>query len=136
MASLLRDAEDTGQLRVVIESFGELVAAEIANKGETALGSFLDQARRLDGLGQTDTALDIIFDQVDEMLLAGEFDRVNQLLVDTSVDEYSVELLLGVLTATLPAKGQLPDRCAFFQRVAQTLEARGGLQDGLLVGLD
>lgn len=136
LESLLRDAEQKGKLRVVVESFSKLVAAEIASKGETALGSFLDHARRLDGLGQTDTALDIIFDQVDEMLLADEFDRVNQLLIDTTTVEFSVELLLGILTATLPAKSRLPNRCEFFDRVVQTLQSRGEFKDRLLIGLD
>lgn len=134
LASILYDAECEGRLPEVIDSFGKMVA-EIAKGGETAW-SFLDHARRLDGRSQTDTALDIIFDQVDEMLLAGEFDRVNQLLIDTTTDEFSVELLLGILTATLPAKDRLPNRCEFFGRVVQTLQSRGEFKDRLLVGLD
>jgi hypothetical protein len=103
---------------------------------DTKHRSFIEQARRLDEHSQTDVALDIIFDQIDEMLLAGQFDRVDQLLIDTVTEEYSVELLLGILTATLPAKDRLCDRAEFFQRVAQTLQARGELKNGLLIGLD
>jgi hypothetical protein len=103
---------------------------------DTKHRSFLEHARRLDASGQTDFALDIIFDQIDEMLLAGQFDRANQLLIDTAIDEYSVELLLGILTATLPAKDRLPERAEFFRRVEETLRSRGELKDGLLVGLD
>ncbi|MEX2139713.1 MAG: hypothetical protein WD894_10655 [Pirellulales bacterium] len=136
LASILRDAEYQGKLRDVIVWFGKTVAAEISAKGESTFGSFLDHAKRLDQLGQTDTALDIIFDQIDEMLLAGEFDRVNQVLVDTHADNYSVDLLLGILTATLPAKDRFSSRPEFFRRVAHTLQSRGELKDGLLIGLD
>ncbi len=38
--------------------------------------SFIDQARRLDERGQTDVAINIIFDQIDETFLAREFDRM------------------------------------------------------------
>ena len=98
--------------------------------------SFLDRARRLDERGQTDSALDLIFDQIDELLLARHFDNVNQLLKDAVANDYSAEMLLGVLTATLPAKDRLPNRRDFFQRASQVLESRGEHQDSLLVGLE
>lgn len=82
-----------------------------------------------------DAALDIIFDEVDEMLLAGEYDRLNRLLAEMSTGAIPVELLLGVLTATLPARHRLPNRASFLARVAQTLRDRGELEDGLLGGL-
>lgn len=104
--------------------------------GDATAESFFDRARRLDQRGQTDAALDIIFDQIDEMLLAGEFDRVDQLLIEIMPGDFSVDLLLGLLTATLPAKNRLSNREAFFERVAQTLHDRGEAKDGLLVGLD
>lgn len=62
LASILRDAEYEGRLPDVIKSFDELVAAGIASKDKTTLGSFFDHARRLARIGQTDAALDIIFD--------------------------------------------------------------------------
>lgn len=98
--------------------------------------AFFDGASRLDKRGQTDAALDIIFDRIDEMLLANEFDRVDRLLREIKLSDFSVDLLLGFLTATLPAKNQLSYRDAFFKRVEQLLHNRGEAQDGLLVGLD
>ncbi len=97
--------------------------------------TFLDNANRLDQRGQTDAALDIIFDQIDEMLLAGKFNRVDQLLAETTPSDFSVELLLGILTVTLPAKNRLPNRIGFVGQVRQTLGDRGVVDDGLLVGL-
>lgn len=98
--------------------------------------SFLENADRLDKRGQTDAALDIIFDQMDEMLLAGEFDQVDRILAEVIPGSFSVELLLGLLTVTLPAKNRLRNRAPFFERVRQSLYERGETDEGLLVGLD
>ncbi len=98
--------------------------------------SFLDNANRLDKRGQTDAALDIIFDQIDETLLSGEFDRVDRILVEITPDDFSVELLLGLLTVTLPAKNRLCNRASFFKQVRHSLHERGETDEGLLVGLD
>lgn len=136
LATLLRDAEHQGRLSAFNDRLNELFADAPIDRSETTPAAFLDLARRLDKSGQTDAALDIVFDQIDEMLLAGKFKKVNQLLVDTETDNYSVELLLGILTATLPAKNQLQDRAEFYKRTARTLHSRGELQEGLLVGLD
>lgn len=135
-AILFRDAENQGSLPEFINWLNEFFEDTTAERSETTSAAFLGNARRLDNIGQTDAALDIVFDQIDEMLLAGKFKKVNQLLVDTETDNYSVELLLGILTATLPAKNQLQDRAEFYKRTARTLKSRGELQEGLLVGLD
>ena len=111
-------------------------SASIDRPDQTPARSFLENARRLDEHRQTDAALDLIFDQIDEMLLAGKFVEVDQLLQDISPSDYSVELLLGILTATLPAKDELSSRAQFFQQVREVLRERGELKEGLLVGLD
>ena len=96
----------------------------------------MDRAKRLDQHGQTDEALDILFDQIDEMLLSGEFNRVDQLLAETTPSDFSVELLLGILTATLPGKNRLLNREALFERISGVLQDRGVARDELLVGLE
>lgn len=135
-ATLLRDAENQGRLPEFINWLNEFFEDTKAERSETTPAAFLDLARRLDKSGQTDAALDIVFDQIDELLLAGKFSQVNRLFVDIATEVYSVELLLGILTVTLPAKNQLQDRAEFYKRTAQTLQSRGELQEGLLVGLD
>lgn len=119
-----------------VESLAEEAATGAGTSGQKPHSSFLENARRLDRRNQTDAALDLIFDQVDEMLLADHFEHVDQLLNEITPSDYSVELLLGLLTATLPAKNQLPHRYEFFQRVSDTLQDHGELKEGLLVGLD
>ncbi len=134
--NLFRDAEIQGRLPEVINWLNDFFEDMLAEGIATKSAAFLGYARRLDNIGQTDAALDIVFDQIDEMLLAGNFSQVNRLLVDIAPEDYSVELLLGILTSTLPAKNQLPDRAEFYTRTAQTLQSRGELQEGLLAGLD
>jgi hypothetical protein len=100
------------------------------------LVDLLRHADRLDRRGHTDSALDLLFDQIDEMLLASDFSRVDRLLLETAPESLSVDLLIGLLTATLPAKDRLPNRKYFLERVERSLQERGELESGLLVGLD
>jgi hypothetical protein len=102
---------------------------------ERSTESFLNHARRLADRGHIDAALDIIYDQVDEMLLAGKFDDVDHLLGGIDVGMLSVDLLIGILTATLPARQRLANRPLFYARVEQALTERGELKTGLLEGL-
>jgi hypothetical protein len=97
---------------------------------------FLDRARRLDQRGRTDAALDIVYDQIDEMLLAGKVGEVDQRLANADTSRYSVDLLLALLTITLAAKPHLPSRAVFFTRADATLRARGEWEESLLVGLE
>lgn len=97
---------------------------------------FLKQAQRLDGLGQTDVALDLIYDQIDERFRLGKFAEVDQMLANLDVTVYSIDLLLGVLTASLPGRSRLLNRPAFFSKVQETLRQRGELEEGLLTGLE
>jgi hypothetical protein len=100
------------------------------------LKSILDHAQLLVSHGQTDTALDLVFDRFDEMLLAGDFNRVDQILAESRPENLSVDLLVGVLTVTLAAKNQLNSRFEFCERVKLALQNRGEVQEGLLIGLE
>ena len=97
---------------------------------------FLAQAKRLVDHGKIDAAIDIIFDQIDEMLLARQFERVDQILRDVECRGYSIDILLSLLTITLAAKRHLPSRPAFYDLVVSTLGERNELSDGVLIGLD
>ncbi len=98
--------------------------------------SFLDGARRLESRGAVDAALDLIYDQVDEMLKAGKFDQVNQLLSTVEANSLSLDLLLGLLTVTLPARCRLPARSRLFREAETVLKLRGEWEEGLLTGLE
>lgn len=97
---------------------------------------FLVHALQLHRLGRIDSALDLIYDNIDEMLLASKFEQVDQLLKTVDTNAYPVDILLALLTITLAAKHRLPHRSDLFSRIKATLIARGEMRDGLLVGLE
>ena len=97
--------------------------------------SFVDDAQRLASQGKIDAALDLIYDRADEMLLAGEFDELDAIIETLDVEQLSVDVLLGVLTITLPAKDKLTTRKEFFESVQRSLTDRGEYKEGLLTGL-
>jgi len=98
--------------------------------------TFVDRANKLDERGQTDAALDLIYDQVDALLRSGDFAQVDVVLDKVDVGSVSPDLLLGLLTATLPARTRLASRRAFFRRVEEKLKRREDWADNLLAGLE
>lgn len=103
---------------------------------KSVVETFIDRANRLDALNHTDAALDLLYDAVDDLLRRGNFDRIDELLQDVATSDLSLNVLLGLLTATLPARSRLRSRTEFFQRVDETLRIRGEWEEGLLVGLE
>jgi hypothetical protein len=128
----LQEAQTKGK----VEDVNASLEAWLTSVTRPPTEGFIDHAQRLDECGQTDAALDIIFDQIDEKLLAGNFIQVDQTLANTSPENLSIDLLLGILTATLPAKTHLKSRQLFYRQVQETLERRGRLKEGILVGLE
>ena len=97
--------------------------------------SFVLDAQRIAEQGKVDSALDLIYERADEMLLAGEFSPLNKIISDLSVDNLTIDVLLAVLTISLPAKSKLPARSSFYLSVKQKLLERGEFREGLLTGL-
>lgn len=77
----------------------------------------------LDSTGQVDAALDRLFDEVDDLLVAGEFTKVDELLMELDLTRCSTTLLVGFLSITLAAKKKLFAREDFTRRVEQRLRA-------------
>ena len=77
----------------------------------------------------------MIYDGVDELLRRGDFSQLDEHLAHLDVAALSTTLLIGVLTATLPAKGRLPARAPLFLTVEKTIRDRGEYEDGMLTGL-
>lgn len=80
-----------------------------------------------------DARLDDIFDVIDDLLLAGEFRKVDTLLWALQERE-DFSLQLGVLTITAAAASKLPSRQAIFTRVSRWCAANG-LDSSILAGL-
>lgn len=97
---------------------------------------FLERAGRLDQHGQIDAALDLIYDSFDALFRQGAMLEADRQLAALDPSSLSADLLIGVLTATLPARSRLPSRAAAFDDIVRELKSRGQLSAGLLTGLE
>jgi hypothetical protein len=94
------------------------------------------RANRLDKAGHTNAALDLLYDSIDETMRKGQFEQIDSILTQLPVPELSVNVLLGILTATLPAKRHLRSREKLYRDIRVTLKNRPGFEEGLLTGLE
>jgi hypothetical protein len=108
----------------------------VLDKPATKLDKFLQPVTQLEKRGNVDAALDVLYDRVDDLLKAKQFPAVDDLLRQANVGSISVDVLLGLLTATLPARSKLAARSRFFADVEASLKARGEWENGLLAGLE
>lgn len=113
------------------EAYRDEAAVDDLDPSET----FIERAHRLDRQGHTDAALDLIYDAVDNLLRRGEFDSLNAILNTARPPKLSLDIVLGLLTATLPARNRLPARDTLFRNTERLLRESGD-DPGLLVGLD
>ncbi len=100
-----------------------------------ALG-WIQQSVELYKTGRKEESLDVIFDTIDEMLLASKFDECDLALSKIPVNNLSNAQLLTILTATLAAKEHLSNRRSLVDRVKKQLARRGADVTGLMMGLD
>lgn len=99
------------------------------------VSDFIRRAKDFEKAGHSDLALDIIYDEIDDLLRARRFALCTSILDGTDTAQCSADILLALLTATLPAKSELPTRLLFFQRVERELGQRHECEEGLLDGL-
>lgn len=97
--------------------------------------SFVVQADAMDRVGDTDAALDVIFRRTDELMCSGKISELNDELRNISANEIGTDVLIGVLTATLPVKTRLPWRRNLFNATRRVLKKRGHYETGVLSGL-
>lgn len=112
-----------------------LVANATAAELGTTAEPFLRRAQRLDDQGSTDAALDLLYDSIDELMRTGRHSTINSIFCEISPTNLSLDLLLGILTATLPARSRLPARAKFLEAVREELRRRGEHEETLLTGL-
>ena len=93
-------------------------------------------ARELDEMGLTDVALDVIFSGFDVAFKNGDFDEIDRAIRTFHPDSYSVDIIIGVFSATLPGIGKLKRRREFVDKCKDYLVSIGELEDGLLDGLE
>jgi len=98
---------------------------------ETALAGAL----RLYSMGQADSALDLLYDRLDDMMRRGDLVSIDRLLLQFGPEDLPVDLILALLTATLPVRDKLESRYAFLRNAERVLNERGEYEDGILAGL-
>jgi len=84
------------------------------------------------------SALREMYDEIDEFLLAGDFDRCNEILRSVDTDFTPLTILIGYLTITLTWRENLSERGALFQRTRQAAlrELSQTRVENLLKGLE
>lgn len=69
-----------------------------------------------------DDELDTLFHTVDELFRQGQFDACNDLLQTIDVEHTDLFLLIGWLSATLPAADKLPNRDDLLNKIEAMLQ--------------
>jgi hypothetical protein len=80
--------------------------------------------------------LDAIFDAVDGLLLAGEYELVDAMLKGSDPEKMEVVRIISLLSLTRPAENKLPSRDEFFKKSWEVIEKRGRDVKKLLGGLE
>lgn len=138
----LRKRAVHGEVRLLEEALAEAMRSVFPDNPDTVESTphqpdtFFDRVRRLDAKGRADAALDLLYDKIDAMMWGGDFLEIDSMISGVTVSDCSLDILLGVLTATLPARSKLPSRAKFFRDVDEILKQRGKYENGLLTGLE
>jgi hypothetical protein len=108
----------------------------IAPKPDRARVAWLDEVYSLVDRGETERAVDELFEQLDDLLLAGDFescDRALGCMDEARLDSYT---LIAALSVTLMAAAKLPRRNEFVRRTRRRLAELDPVRaDRLLEGL-
>ncbi len=83
------------------------------------------KAVELDDNSEHDAALDIIYDTLDDLIIAGEYDNVDCFLDQLKVENFCPNLLYGISTITFYAAEHLPSRALFVNRVNVIFKDKG-----------
>jgi hypothetical protein len=93
------------------------------------IGRLVSQLESLQSERKIDTALDVMYSKLEEKLLQGQFDLIDQLLQNKNVLELDENLLVGFLVITLPWSKQLNYRPLFYQHVMNRLQEKRALSE-------
>jgi hypothetical protein len=125
-----------GRVRVTMERMPASAAVAPRESFRNDVESFVQSANRLDRAGHRNAAMDLIYDRIDEMMRRDQMPALDALQQSVPVEELTVDVLLALLTATLPVKKRLKARPDLFERTERVLRDRGEYEDGLLTGLE
>lgn len=97
---------------------------------------WLDEVYVLVSQQNLEGAIDLLFDRIDDLLLAGRMQECDKILRAVELGRLESNLLVGLLTATLPAAHSLPYRATLVVEIeAIFLKSFPERVNGLLSGL-
>jgi hypothetical protein len=100
------------------------------------IGECLETLYELCERPQPNPAIDFVLETMDELILAKDYDTCDRLLLRADVSRLSTHAMLTLLMETFRAKGVLPAREGFYQRVEARLRAdQPQRADSLLAGM-
>ena len=79
--------------------------------------------------------IDALWDKLDDMLLAGDFEGVDHHLSGCDISKEPLEILLAIATITIPAHGLLRERARFMRRVKERMIADGRTEEEIVQDL-
>jgi hypothetical protein len=100
------------------------------------LPGLLQRARAVERDRGPAAAIQLLHEWVDTRLNVGALGAIDALLAAAKPELLTVDLLLSLLTATLPVRTQLSARPTFFQEVRRVFQTWGENVGELLRGLD
>ncbi len=71
--------------------------------------------------GRNDDAIDLLFDHIDDLLLAGDFVAVNELVYAIDAKRLNTTTMLAALSITKAAADKLPNRASLLSRIEAIL---------------
>lgn len=92
---------------------------------------FIYLADQLVRRGRRDAAMDDLFDHIDAFMRAGDFVTLNMILQSLHPCTLELDTVLGILTASLPARSKIPSRKKFFDSAVRSFQNEPGLFSGL-----
>lgn len=98
--------------------------------------NWLTRAITLEGEDKTEAALDLVYNHIDDDLIAQRFEEVEHLLCYDDNHLLETNLILGIITVTRPYRLNLLARPTFCAAVRATLIERGYDPDTLLTPHD
>lgn len=117
------------------KQFSENKEISIVPKRAISLKSILADAILVEQEGRIDSALDLLYNAIDDLMWKENLDEIDSVLTKENAEQLSVDLGLALLCTTLPVRRHLSKRDSFYQFYEQRLEDRNENEPGLLDGL-
>lgn len=110
---------------VVCEIKSDMITESKTNtemsRGEADKLNFFGKIISLQNVNKIDTALRVMFKDIDQYVLKNEINFCNELFIDPRAFQFNKDLQIGFLSITLPWKSKLPNRLSYIDFVKSTL---------------